>query len=588
MIRILLGLVPVEGKPLVRRFAALVAITVAFRAATCVLLVPVLARLFSDDPGAAGVWIAAFTAAVAIQAAAQHRLARAGFELGLSVMGEYQHRLVDHVAALPLGWLSGARRAKAQRSIAATAPEVAQTVGNLVTPLLLAVALPPAIALGLLFVAWPLGLAALAAAPLLAGAWWTANRCSKRADAAFAASVTEVDDRVLEFARAQRALRGARRADADRSAAGRALADQHVATVSLLRWSVPGQLLFSIASQLALLALAVVALDLLRRGEVSVAEAVALLVVVVRFLEPFTNLAELAPALQSSATTLGGIQELLVAPALVARADAETDSSGAGEGASGAPEVRLDGVRFRHPGATTDAVAGLDLVAPAGRTTAIVGPSGAGKTTILGLVGRFHDVDAGQVTVGGCDVRDVAPSALYRGLSVVFQDVYLVEGTIRENVLVGAPDASDERVAEVAALARVDEIVDRLPDGWDTAVGEGGVALSGGERQRVGIARALMKDAPLLLVDEATSALDPENEEAVVAALSGGHGRRTTLVVAHRMRTIEQADHVVFVDGGRVVEAGTRDELLALGGRFADFHRDRVASGAWTVGRGGR
>jgi len=580
MIATLIRLVPPHGRATLRRFVALLVLTVVARAATCVLLVPVLSRLFSGDPGRAWPWIGAFTAATAIQAAAQHRLARTGFELGLTVMEEYQHRLVDHIAALPLGAISGTRRAQAQRSIAATAPEIAQTVGNLVTPLVMALALPAAIAVGLLFVAWPLGLAALVASPLLVCAWWAGNRCSKRADAAFAASVTELDDRVLEFARAQRTLRGARRADPERSAAGRALAGQHVATIGLLRWSVPGQLLFSVASQLTLLVLAVVALGLLRRGEVSVTEAVALLVVVVRFLEPFTNLAELAPALQSSATTLRGIAELLAADPLVARPELGDDPP------AGTPEVRLDGVRFRHPGADADTIAGIDLVAPAGLTTAIVGPSGGGKTTILGLVARFHDVSGGRVLVGGRDVRGVEPAELYGALSVVFQDVYLFEGTIRENVLVADPTATDARLAEIAALARVDEIVERLPGGWDTPVGEGGVALSGGERQRVGIARALLKDAPLLLVDEATSALDAENEAAVVAALAAGRGRRTTLVVAHRMRTIEQADHVVFVDGGRVVEAGPRDELLASGGRFAEFHRDRATSDAWTLGRG--
>ncbi len=580
MIGILLRLVPESARRLRTRFVGLAATTVVFRAATCVLLIPVLARLCSDDPGSAWPWIAAFTATAAVQATAQHRLARTGFELGLAVMEAYQHRLVDHLARLPVGWLAGTRRAQAQRSIAATAPEVAQTIGNLVTPLVLAVALPPAIALGLLLVAWPLGLAALAASPLLLAAWWAATRCSRRAEAEFADSVAELDDRVLEFARAQRALRGARRADPDRSAAGRALDGQHVATVRLLAWSVPGQLLFSVAGQLALLALAVVALDQLRRGSVSVPEAVALLVVVVRFLEPFATLAELAPALQSSATTLRGIDDLLAAPALAVRTDLPVAAA-----VPGPPEVRLEGVRFRHPGAAAEAVAGVDLVAPAGATTAIVGPSGAGKSTLLGLIGRFHDVDDGRVVVGGRDVRTVAPDDLYADLGVVFQHVYLFEGTIRDNVLLGAADATDERLAEVAALARLDEIVARLPLGWNTPVGEGGVALSGGERQRVGIARALLKDAPLLLVDEATSALDPENERAVADALAAGRGRRTTIVVAHRMATIDQADHVVFVDGGRVVEAGPRAELLAAGGRFAAFHRDRAAVAGWTVGR---
>jgi len=579
MIRILARLVPERAAGLRRRFVALLSVTVVFRAATCVLLIPVLARLFSEDPGRAGGWIAAFTVAVGVQAAAQHRLASYGFELGLAVMGEYQHRLVDHVATLPVGWLSGPRRAEAQRSIAATAPEVAQTIGNLVAPLVLAVALPPAIGIGLLFVAWPLGLAALAASPLLLAAWWATNRCSTRADAAYAASLSELDDRVLEFARTQRALRGARRADPDRSAAGRALTEQHVATISLLRWSVPGQLLFTVASQLALLALAIVALDQLRRGDVSVPEAVALLVVVVRFLEPFTNLAELAPALQSSTTTLRGIDALLTAPALVARPDLA-----AAVAAEGAPEVRLEAVRFRHPGAAAEAIAGLDLVAPAGATTAIVGPSGAGKSTVLALVARFHDVADGRVLIGGRDVRGIEPAALYRDLSVVFQDVYLFEGTIRDNILLGDPDAEPRRIEAAAALARVDEIVERLPDGWDTPVGEGGVALSGGERQRVGIARALLKEAALLLVDEATSALDSENERAVAAALDGGRGRRTTIVVAHRMRTIDQADHIVFIEEGRAVEAGPRAELLASGGRFAEFHRDRAATGTWTIG----
>jgi len=444
----------------------------------------------------------------------------------------------------------------------------------------MAVGLPLAIAVGLLAVAWPLGVAALVATPLLLAAWWGAARCSQRADRAFAAATTELDDRLVEFGRAQRTLRAARRTDPDRSAAGQALASQHLATLRLLRWSVPGQLLFTVAAQLAQLALAIVALWLLRRGDVTVAESLGLVVVAVRFLEPFTNLAELAPALQSANTTLAGIDTVLRAAPLTADDAAAAASSPA---AGTPPEVRLDAVRFRYPGATTVTVDGVDLVAPAGQVTAIVGPSGAGKSTLLSLIARFHDTDAGRVLVGGRDVRAVGPTELYRAISFVFQQVYLFEGSIRDNVLVGDPTADDARLAEIAALARLDEVIERLPGGWNTPVGEGGVALSGGERQRVGIARALLKPAPLLLVDEATSALDPENERAIAAALTAARGERTTIVVAHRMQTIEQADHVVFVDAGRVVEAGPRAELLATGGRFAGFHRDQLASGAWTL-----
>lgn len=582
MIRTLLRLVPAERRGGVRRYTALIAGVVVTRAAACVLLLPLLARLFSDTPRDAWPWVLVFVGTLAVHGALDHRLGRAGFALGLDVMEHVQHQLVDRLAEVPLGWLSGARRPGAQRAITTSGQEVAQTIGNLVTPFVLAVTLPLAIAVGLLFVAWPLGVAALIAAPLLLVSRTAAERCSRRADTRFDEAITELDDRILEFARAQTTLRAARRADPDQSAAGEALASEHVATVSLLRWSVPGQLLFSVASQLALLALAITALALVRHGDVTIPEALALIVIAVRFLEPFTTLSELTPALAAIGTTLRRIDEVLHTPTLRAELTAPTDAT---THADRAPEVRLEVVRFRHTGAAATTIDGIDLVAPAGATTAIVGPSGAGKSTLLALIARFYDVDEGRVLLDGADVRSMSPEDLYAGMSFVFQNVYLFDGTIRDNVLVGDTSADDAALDEVARLARVDEIVGRLPAGWDTPVGEGGVALSGGERQRVGIARALLKRARLLLVDEATSSLDSENEHAIAAALMAGSGARTTIIVAHRMRTIEQADHIVFVDGGRVVEAGPRDELLARGGRFAAFHDDQRASGRWTIGR---
>lgn len=577
MIRILIRLLPDEARPAAAAYAAMLAAVTVTRAITCVLLVPLLGRLLSDNPGAATGWIVAFVAVAALNALVQHRMARAGFALGLSVTGHVQHRMLDQLVVMPLGWPTGSRRASTQRALSTTTTTIAQTIGNLVGPLVMAVSLPIAIAVALVFVSWPVGLAALVAAPLLLAAWWGTNRCTQRADAAFAASVEDLDDRIGEFARVQRALRGARRADPDDSLVGNALDTQHTATVSLLRWSVPGRLLFSIASQLALLTFAVVALDQLRRGNVTVPEALGLLVVTVRFLEPFTVLGELAPALQATTSSLRAVDAIIDAPVLTGGTAVPLVPDGA------VPEVRFDSVSFRYPGATAVTLDGVDFVAPAGATTAIVGPSGAGKSTILGLIARFFDVDRGHVRVGGTDVGDRPPGDLYAELSVVFQNVHLFEGTIADNVRLARPDATDAELAEMAARSRVDEIVARLPNGWDTAVGEGGVAVSGGERQRIGIARALLKAAPLLLVDEATSSLDPENEAAIAATLAAGRGARTTIVVAHRMATIEQADHIVFIDNGRVVESGPRHELLATGGRFAAFHRERAATAAWTV-----
>ena len=212
---------------------------------------------------------------------------------------------------------------------------------------------------------------------------------------------------------------------------------------------------------------------------------------------------------------------------------------------------------------------GVSLEADPGETVALVGPSGAGKTTLLNLIPRFYDVDAGAVTVDGRDVRDVTVRSLREAVSVVAQDVELFGTSIRENVRYGRLDATDAEVEDAARAAHAHEFVVGLPNGYDTAVGERGVKLSGGQRQRVAIARALLKDPPILLLDEATSALDSESEAAVQDALAVLMRGRTTFVIAHRLATVRDADRIVVLDAGRVVERGTHEQLVAEGGLYA-------------------
>jgi len=216
-------------------------------------------------------------------------------------------------------------------------------------------------------------------------------------------------------------------------------------------------------------------------------------------------------------------------------------------------------------------------------TTAIVGPSGSGKSTLLALIAGLHEPTRGRVLIDGADAATLNAEARRAASSVVFQQPYLFHGTIRDNVFAGDPGAGDERFARAVALARVDELNARLPDGVDTIVGEAGSALSGGERQRVSIARALLKPAPILLVDEATSALDTENEAAVVDALTADPQSRTHVIVAHRLASIRHADRVLFLDDGRVVEDGTVDELLTAGGRFDEFWRQQRDAAQWRI-----
>jgi ATP-binding cassette subfamily B protein len=245
--------------------------------------------------------------------------------------------------------------------------------------------------------------------------------------------------------------------------------------------------------------------------------------------------------------------------------------------------VRYENVRFSYDG-TRDVLSGVDLDLEPGTVTALVGTSGSGKSTIARLIARFWDVDGGSVRIGGADVRALTTETLMAQLAMVFQDTYLFDGTIADNLRVARPEVTDAELEHVSRLARLDEILERLPDGWDTHVGEAGTALSGGERQRVAIARALLKDAPILLLDEATAALDPTNEEAVQNAIDALRGKRTIIVMAHRLATVVAADQIVVLHEGRIVERGSHDELLALDGRYAAFWRERSRARGWRLG----
>ncbi len=200
---------------------------------------------------------------------------------------------------------------------------------------------------------------------------------------------------------------------------------------------------------------------------------------------------------------------------------------------------------------------------------ALVGPSGGGKTTMINLIPRFYDVQSGRVTVNGADVRDVTLASLRRQIAIVSQEVSLFHDTVRANIAYGRPTASEDEIREAASLAGAAEFIEALPDGYDTVVGERGTKLSGGQRQRVSIARALLKNAPILLLDEATSSLDNESERAVQTALAMLMEGRTTLIVAHRLSTVRQADRIVVMGAGEILETGPHEELLARNGAYA-------------------
>ncbi|GJD47313.1 Lipid A export ATP-binding/permease protein MsbA [Methylobacterium crusticola] len=262
--------------------------------------------------------------------------------------------------------------------------------------------------------------------------------------------------------------------------------------------------------------------------------------------------------------------------ALMDEAPQIREAPGAGALRVAGGEVRFEGVRFRYSDASP-ALEGIDLTVPAGRTTALVGRSGSGKSTLLSLVPRLYDVTEGRVLVDGRDVRDVTLASLRRAVAVVSQDVVLFDDTIAQNIAFGREGATQADIEAAARAAAAHGFVTARPEGYGFRVGPGGGRLSGGERQRIALARAFLRDAPILLLDEATSALDAESEQLVQAALTRLMRGRTTLVIAHRLSTVRDADLIVTLEAGRVVETGTHAALIARGGPYARLHRIQLS-----------
>ena len=226
----------------------------------------------------------------------------------------------------------------------------------------------------------------------------------------------------------------------------------------------------------------------------------------------------------------------------------------------------------------------VNLKIPEYSVTAIVGPSGSGKSTICNLIARFYDADSGSVRVGGHDVKEFTCDSLLSNISMVFQNVYLFHDTVRNNICFGKPDATEEEMVKAAKKACCHDFIMALPEGYDTVIGEGGGSLSGGEKQRISIARAILKDAPIIILDEATASVDPENEHLIQAAISELTKGKTIVTIAHRLATIEQADQILVVDDGQIVQRGTHTELVAVPGKYKDFVDIRSQSEGWKIG----
>lgn len=540
------------------------------------LLVPISLALFDGDVGAAARWLVVLAVVVLLSAVAHYVQAAQSMRMALTTMRLLHHRLGDHMVTLPLGWFTRERVGQVSQIAVKGTTFVGTSSAHLVTPLVVNTTSALTVVVGLFVFDWRIGVAALAGGVVLILATRASAALIAAAEARTHAAEIEVNSRVIEFARCQPVLRAFGRTGAEFDPLTGALAEQEQVGKRALWASVAGMMLSGVGVQAVLGGLITVGVWLAVGGEINPVTLVAILGLAARFTSPLSELAEYGSAMRMAGAELDRITSVLDTPALPEPA--------APQSVSLPGQVELDGVAFSYPGRRV--LEDVSFVAAPGTMTALVGPSGSGKTTITRLLARFYDVDAGVVRVGGVDVRDQSTAELMAQLSLVFQDVYLFDDTLWENVRIGAPSASEDDIRDAARTAGLQSVVDRLPAGWQTRVGEGGSALSGGERQRVSIARALLKNAPVVLFDEATSALDPENERHVAASIRELADRSTVIVIAHKLSTVTAADNIVVLsDRGTVDDTGTHDQLMARGGRYADFWAQRTSASGWTVAK---
>ena len=329
------------------------------------------------------------------------------------------------------------------------------------------------------------------------------------------------------------------------------------------------------ASMMLKLGIATVALTgstLLVNGTLDILSFFMFLLVVSRLYDPLEGALQNLAAIINTNTNIARMNEILDHPVQTG-ADALTNQGF---------DVAFDHVGFSYNKGET-ILRDVSFTAKQGEVTALVGPSGGGKTTASRLASRFWDIDKGRITVGGMDVSKIDPETLMSLYSIVFQDVTLFDNTIMENIRIGRKNATDEEVIAAARLANVHEFAEKLPEGWNSNIGENGCALSGGERQRISIARAFLKDAPIILLDEATASLDVENETLIQAALSRLIADKTVLVIAHRMRTVAGADQIVVLADGTVAEKGSPEALMQRDGLYAHMVKLQTESQGWTI-----
>ncbi len=541
-------------------------------------IVPVFSRAFQhQDWSGALLWLIACSALMA--ATALLRWWAQGFDFN-GRMAAATHRLRLRIGSqmrqMPLERLHSRRTGEMNSMVLNNVDENLLMTLTILNLIFISVITPLATGLALLLVDWRVGLIVLVVFPAIVPLYRWRRPAIGRGKRILGEAHQQANADVLEYTQGLAVLRAACQAGARADHLSQTFRRLEDIQVYGHRKGEKPNIIVSTTIEAGLMLMLGLGVWWVVNGTLDLAVLAALFVIVVRLSEPLATFILYTAILESIEAALARIKALLAIAPLEQRLPAAIPKG---------HDIQFQGVSFGYAGTGAMALRGIDLTIPSGSLTALVGPSGSGKTTLARLILRHADPAQGQVLIGGADLRQIPEAELRKSLSVVFQDVHLFNDSVMANIRMARPEATDAEIHAAARAAQCLDFIERLPQGWDTPLGDIGERLSGGERQRISIARALLKDAPIVILDEPTAALDTESERAVQRAIDALVRDRTVIVIAHRLSTIMAARQIVVIDEGCVVQRGNHAELLAQPGRYRDMWQAQQSAKLWFDGR---
>jgi ATP-binding cassette subfamily B protein len=534
----------------------------------------VLVQLISGqvDSGQIWLWLGVLLLAYFFQAVCYQGNTVMNQKIFLRLKKEWRIGLMEHLRRQPLGFYSRKQTGDLGTILTKDVEQVEMLPELFFTELVKNLALPIVSAIIFYTINWRMATAVVIGAILTIPVFYFSRKITRRITDSLARSNGQVAARAVEYTQGMAVLKSFNVTGENFSSLEKSLAEHRQASIDQIIKLIPSAVVsfffLRIGSTLVLLTGAFLFLG----GQLSLPVLILFLLLSLRFYAPLIQLIDFAYTMGKTASALERVYSVLEAQPLPEPVEERRLQNF---------DIEFKEVHFSYE--DKPVLQGVSFHVPEKSITALVGPSGSGKTTITNLIARFWDVDGGEVRVGGHNIKDLKTDYLLSQISIVFQNVYLFNDTIENNIKIGKPEATHAEVIEAAQAARCHEFIEKLSEGYNTMVGEGGATLSGGEKQRISIARAILKDAPIVLLDEATASIDPENEHLIQEAFNALTAHKTLIIIAHRLNTIAHADQILVLEDGKLVERGQHNELIRQDGLYRRFWLERQKARSWKM-----